>query len=253
MTQQSTVRRETGSAKETLRTATLAEFQAVRRSRQYEQVAKQIQQLVFRGVLKPGDRLPAERELATKFGVSRSSVRDAIRTLEVIGIVEPHQGKGTVVRELSTDSLVVPLTRVLLRKRELVAELLDVRKMIEPALASRAAENATAEEIGRMEIILRRQQEKLRRGEETIEEDSEFHYVIALAAGNSVVLKVLHVLMDLLRESRARSLQVLGRRERSYAGHRQILRAIKRRDGAAAASAARQHLKEIEEITMRKL
>jgi GntR family transcriptional repressor for pyruvate dehydrogenase complex len=252
MTQQSTVTPTTQTEK-MLRTAALAEFQAVRRSRQYEQVAKQIQRLVIRGVLKPGDRLPAERELATKFGVSRSSIRDAIRTLEVIGILEPRQGKGTVVREVSTDSLVVPLTRVLLRKRELVAELLDVRRMIEPALAARAAANASPEEIARMEGILQRQQEKMRRGEDTIEEDSEFHYVVALAAGNNVVLKVLDVLMDLLRESRARSLQVLGRRERSYAGHRQILRAIKRRDRTAAAAAARRHLKEIEEITMRKL
>jgi GntR family transcriptional repressor for pyruvate dehydrogenase complex len=252
MTEQSAIKSSARSTKER-QVANLSEFRAVRRARHYEQVAKQIQRLVIRGVLRPGDRLPAERELAAKFGVSRATIRDAIRTLEVIGLLEPRQGKGTVVREVSTDSLVVPLTRVLLRKRELVAELLDVRKMLEPALASRAAANATAEEIARMEDILRRQQEKIRRGEETIEEDSEFHYVIALAAGNSVVIKVLDLLMDLLHESRARSLQVLGRRERSYDGHRKILRAIQRRDGASAAAAARQHLKEIEEITMRKL
>lgn len=253
MTEQLAIKPAARSNKEKSKVDALSEFQAVRRARHYEQVAKQIQQLVLRGVLQPGDRLPAERELATRFGVSRSTIRDAIRTLEVIGILEPRQGKGTVVREVSTDSLVVPLTRVLLHKRELVVELLDVRKMLEPALASRAAANATAEEIARMEDILRRQEEKMRRGEETIEEDSEFHYLIALSAGNSVVIKVLDVLMDLLRESRARSLQVLGRRERSYAGHQKIFRAIKRRDGVAAAAAARQHLNEIEEITTRKL
>ncbi len=243
----------TGSAKDPRATAALAEFQAVRKARRCEQVAEQIQRLIVRGVLKHGDRLPAERELAAKFGVSRSSIRDAIRTLEVIGIVEPRQGKGTVVRELSTDSLVVPLASVLVRRRDLVAELVDVRRMIEPALAVRAAASATKEEIARLEDILRRQGEKMRRGEQTIEEDSEFHYAIAVAARNSVVLKVLDVLMDLLRDSRARSLQVPGRRERSYAGHRRILRAIKRRDGAAAGAAARQHLREIQGIVMRKL
>lgn len=233
--------------------AALTEFQAVRKSRRYEQVAEQIQRLIVKGVLKPGDRLPPERELVVKFGVGRSSIRDAIRTLEVMGIVEPRQGHGTIVRDLSADSLVVPLASVLLRKRELVAELLDVRRMIEPALAGRAAANATEEEIARLEDILRRQAEKVRRGEQCIEEDSEFHYAIALAARNSVVLRVLDVLMDLLRESRARSLQVPGRPERSYAGHRRILRAIKRRDGRAAESAVRQHLREIEEMVMRQL
>ena len=125
------------------------EFRAVRKGRRYEQVAEQIQQLIASGALKPGDRLPPERELAAKFGVGRSSLRDAIRTLEVMGIVESRHGSGTVVRDLSTDALVVPLASVLARKRELVAELLDVRRMIEPALAARAAANATEEELSR--------------------------------------------------------------------------------------------------------
>jgi GntR family transcriptional repressor for pyruvate dehydrogenase complex len=229
------------------------ELHAVRKNRRYEQVAEQIQQLIARGVLKPGDRLPAERELAAKFGVGRGSIRDAIRTLEIMGVVEPRHGHGTVVRELSAESLVVPLASVLSQKRELVAELLDVRRMIEPALAARAAENATEQEIAHMQEILDRQREKMRRGEPTIEEDSEFHYAIAVAARNTVILRVLDVLMDLLRESRTRSLQVPGRLERSIAGHRRVLRAIKRRDAAAAQATVRQHLKEIEEIVMRQL
>ena len=229
------------------------QFRVVRAGRRYEQVAEQIQRLIASGALSPGDRLPPERELAAKFGVGRSSLRDAIRTLEVMGIVESRHGSGTVVRDLSTDALVVPLASVLAHKRGLVAELLDVRRMIEPALAARAAANATEEELSRLEDILRRQAEKVRRGEPSIEEDSEFHYTIALAARNSVVLKVLDVLMDLLRESRARSLQVKGRPDRSCAGHRRILRAIKRRDGPAAEAAVLKHLKEIEAIVVRQL
>jgi GntR family transcriptional repressor for pyruvate dehydrogenase complex len=227
------------------------EFEAVRKERRYEQVAEQIQKLIAQGTLKAGDRLPPERELATRFGVARSSIRDAVRTLEVMGILEPRQGAGTVVRDLSAESLVVPLATVLVRKRELVSELLDVRRMLEPGLAARAAKNATVEEILELEDILRRQAEKLRRGEPSIEEDSEFHYVIGRAARNSVVLKVLDVLMDLLRESRARSLQAPGRPERSYAGHVRVLRAIKRRDPVAAEKAVRKHLEEIESIVMR--
>ena len=229
-------------------------FEAVRpRTRVYEEVASQIQRLIAEGKLQPGDRLPAERELAETFRVSRGSVRDAIRTLELMGMLEPRQGEGTVVRDLTPDSLVVPISTVLLRKRELVAELLDVRKMLEPALAARAAQRASAEELERLEAILRRQEEKTRRGEPTVEEDSEFHYAIALAARNGVVRKVLDVLMDLLRESRARSLQVRGRPERSLAGHRRILAAIRRHAPKAAEAAVRRHLEEIEGILLKKL
>lgn len=228
-------------------------FRAVRKGRRYEEVAEQIQKLVTEGVLKPGDRLPSERELAAQFGVGRSSLRDAIRTLEVMGVLESRHGAGTVIRDLDTDALVVPLASALLRKRELVSELLEVRMMIEPALAARAAKNATREEIAKMEEILARQREKVRRGVQPIEEDSEFHAALMLAARNGVVLRVMDVLMDLLRESRAKSLQTPGRLEKSYAGHLRILRAIKKRDGAAAEAAVRRHLDEVQAIVMREL
>ena len=228
-------------------------FQAVRKGRRYQQIAEQIQRLVAEGVLRPGDHLPAERDLALQFGVGRSSLRDAIRTLEVLGVVESRHGAGTVIRDLDADALVVPLARALLRKREMVAELLEVRRMIEPALAGRAARNVTPAEIAQMEEILQRQAARIRRGEPTIEEDSEFHAALMRAARNSVVLRILDVLMHLLRESRARSLQFPGRVEKSYAGHQRILRALKRRDSGAAEDAVRKHLEEIEAIVMRKL
>ena len=227
--------------------ATKPEFESIRKNKVYEEVARQIERMILQK-MHPGDKLPAERELAEMFGVSRSSIRDAMRSLELVGLVEPRQGAGTVVREISPDLLVTPLSNVIAHKRQLVGELLDFRKMLEPALAARAALRASVQEIIEMEEILRRQSEKLSRGELAIEEDSEFHYTIAMGSGNSVVLKVLDVVMDLLRETRARSLQREGRPEKSLAGHRRILAAIKRRDRAAAEAAMRQHLKDIEQI-----
>jgi GntR family transcriptional regulator, transcriptional repressor for pyruvate dehydrogenase complex len=228
-------------------------FTAVRKTRVFEDVARQIRRLIVDGVLKPGELLPPERQLAEQFGVSRTSVRDAIRTLELSGLVVARHGEGNVVADVSADTLVAPLATLLLRKRKLVAELLDVRKMLEPALAARAAAHASAEDIAHLEEILRRQRQKTARGESTIEEDSEFHYAIALAAGNSVVRTLLDVLMDLLRESRARSLQVSGRLERSLTGHRRVLDAIRQRDAAGAERAARRHVEEIEAIVMKSL
>ncbi|HUJ26954.1 MAG TPA: FadR/GntR family transcriptional regulator [Myxococcales bacterium] len=227
------------------------EFRPLRHERRYEQVAEQIQKLVSSGKLKPGDKLPSERDLSQQLGVGRSSIRDAVRTLETMGILEARHGHGTVVRNQAADALVVPLKTG--RRRELIGELLDVRRMLEPALAARAAKNASAAEIAHMQAILARHELKLRRGDPAIEEDSQFHYAIALAARNSVVLKVLDVLMDQLVESRSRSLQVQGRAERSYEGHRSILRAIQKRDAKAAEAAVRRHLEEIEEIVVRQL
>ena len=227
-------------------------FEAIRRNKVYEAVARQIETLILEK-LKPGDKLPPERELAEMFSVSRSSIRDAIRSLELSGLVEPRQGVGTVVCEVTADSLLNPLVNALKRKQELVSELLEVRKMIEPPLAARAAKHASDDEIREMEEILRRQSEKIDRDEMTIEEDSEFHYTIAMASRNSVVLKVLDLLMDLLRETRERSLQLLGRPQRSLAGHRQILAAIKKGDAAAAETAMRHHIEDVEHIVLKEL
>jgi GntR family transcriptional repressor for pyruvate dehydrogenase complex len=228
------------------------EYETIRRNRIYEEIARQIEKMITEK-MKAGDRLPPERQLAEMFGVSRSSIRDAIRTLEMSGLVEARQGLGTVVREHSTDAMVNPLTQVLVQKRKLVGELLDVRKIIEPPLAARAAVHATSDEVAEMDAILQRQEEKMRGGELAIEEDNEFHYAIALAADNSVVLKVLDVLMDLLRETRERSLQVQGRPERSMADHRDILDAIRRQDAAGAEAAMRRHIEAVEKMVLTKL
>lgn len=226
------------------------DFETVRRDKVYEGVAEQIERLILKK-LQPGDKLPSERELAARLRVSRSSIRDAIRSLELMGMVEPRQGAGTIVRQISSDSFVNPLANALKRKGELIGELLDFRMMLEPPLAARAATRASADEISEMEEILERQEEKLRRGESTIVEDSEFHYAVALASGNTVVRKVLNTLMHLLRDSRERSLQVEGRPQKSLAGHRRILAAINRHDAEAASVAMRRHIEDVGKIVLR--
>jgi len=225
---------------------------AIPRSRVFTKVAEQLQAHIV-NELKPGDMLPPERELVQKFGVSRSSIRDAIRTLETVGLLEPRQGVGTVVRDPSTDVVVAPVASVVFQKRKAINELLDVRMIIEPALARRAALHATAGQVSDMAAILDRQDEKVRRGELATEEDSKFHYTIAQAADNGVMLKLVHVLMDSLRELRERSLETGGRQKRSLAAHRLVLAAIQRGDGQAAEAAMRRHLEEVEKLILKKL
>src|SRR5271167_2751395 len=228
---------------------TQSDFEVVRRPKVYEEVAKQLERLIAEK-LSVGDKLPSERELAELLQVSRSSIRDAIRGLELMGLVEPRQGAGTIILERAADAPDSPFANALKRRQERVSELLDFRKMVEPPLASRAATHATPEEIAEMEEILQRQEVKLAQGEIASAEDAEFHYSIALASGNSVVLKVIDLLMDLLRDTRQRALQVSGRSQRSLNGHRRIVDAIVRRDPEAANAAMRRHIREIEHIVL---
>jgi GntR family transcriptional repressor for pyruvate dehydrogenase complex len=226
-------------------------FEAIPRNKIYQAVARQLERHIMEQ-LKPGDLLPPERQLVQMLGVSRGSVRDAIRSLEMMGLLEPRQGIGTVVCTPG-GATANRLADALRDKRKLVAELIDVRKMIEPPLVRRAALHASSDEIAEMEDILDRQEAKVRRGELAVEEDSEFRYSIALACNNSAVLRVVDELMDLLRETREHSLQGKGRQESSLAGHRRILAALKRRNPAAAEVAMRRHLQEIENIALKKL
>lgn len=225
-------------------------LEPVRRTKVYEEVAVRLRRVIADGRLKPGDKLPPERELASALGVSRTSVRDAIRSLQVAGLLEPRQGEGTVIREVSTETFMAPIASALLARRDLLADLMDVRKMIEPAMAREAAPRATPDEVRQMEAILARQAARIEAGGLAIEEDSAFHDMIARASRNQVVLKVVDVLMDLLREGRERSLQVRGRPQRSLRGHRQILEAIRRRDGDAAERSMLNHLEQIEEMLL---
>lgn len=236
----------------TVQAAAKSGLSAVRKNRVHEEVARQLEIFILKE-LKPGDKLPAERELAGMLGVSRSSIRDALRRLDLVGLVEPRQGSGTRVREISTETMVSPLANVIAHKRQMVHELLEFRKMLEPGMAARAAAHASPEDVARMEEILDRQEQKVRGGGLAIEEDTEFHYCIATAARNSVVLKVVDVVMDLLRETRSRSLQTEGRPQKSLAGHRRILNAIRRSDAEAAENAMRQHIREVEKMVLDKL
>ncbi|HKX18033.1 MAG TPA: FadR/GntR family transcriptional regulator [bacterium] len=223
-----------------------ADLGPIRKTKVYAEVAAQIQRLIAEGRLKPGDKLPPERELAEIFGVSRSSVRDAIRVLEVQGLVEPRHGDGTVVREIPIDRLVRPLADAFSAGKDQLADLFDMRKMLEPPLARAAAFRATDEDVRALEQVVERQTQRVRAGELALEDDHEFHCRITATAKNEVVLRTMDILMDLLRDSRRRSLQGPGRAEKSLEGHRRILDAIKRRDPEAAAQQMRAHIEEIE-------
>jgi GntR family transcriptional repressor for pyruvate dehydrogenase complex len=219
----------------------------VRKTKVYHEIVDQIQELISAGRIKPGDRLPPERELAELFKASRNSVRDAIRVLEQMGLIESRQGDGTYVRSVSAEDLAEPLALMLLQSRTQMRELWEVRRVLEPALAEFAASRITDEELDELETILEAQRRKVEAGSTALEEDTAFHYAIAEAARNTVILRTLDTLVDLLRQSRERSLQQRDRPAYSLAGHKRILAALRRRDPEGARAEMLRHLREVEE------
>jgi GntR family transcriptional regulator, transcriptional repressor for pyruvate dehydrogenase complex len=220
-------------------------LQPIKKARIAEEIADRIRRLILDGTL-PADRpLPGERQLAARFAVSRGSVRDALRVLETIGLIETRHGQGTFPRELDVARLVVPLVSVLTYRRDLRDELLDVRRMFEPAVARVAAARISDADIAVLERLLDAQRRKLKTGASAIVEDTEFHAALARATQNSVVVRIMETLNDLLIESRKQTLRQKGRPARSLEGHEAVVAALRRRDPQAAADAMHRHIDQI--------
>ena len=213
-----------------------------------EEIADRIRVLILDGTFPPGQPLPGERQLAERFGVSRGSIRDALRTLETIGLLVTRHGQGTFPQELDVDRLVAPLASVLSYRFDLQDELMDVRRMFEPAVARVAATRVTEEDLADLERILDSQRKKLRTGRSAIIEDTAFHQVLARATRNRVVVSIMATLNDLLVESRKLTLKQTGRPGRSILGHEAVVAALRRHDPSAAAEAMRDHINQIADL-----
>src|ERR1700674_3151731 len=177
-------------------------IEPIKKTRIAEEVADRIRTLILDGTFPPGRPLPSERVLTERFGVSRGSIRDALRMLEMIGLLETRHGQGTFPHELTVDRLVAPLASVMTYRHDLQDELLDVRRMFEPAVARAAATRATDQDVDDLQRILDAQRRKLKTGRSAIVEDTAFHAVLARSTRNRVVMSIMAILNDLLVESR---------------------------------------------------
>jgi GntR family transcriptional repressor for pyruvate dehydrogenase complex len=224
------------------------DVEPVRSTRIYEEIVRQIKALVAEGKLKSGDRLPPERDLAEKFMVSRTSVREALRALQSRGLIEIRAGEGAFIRDISVETLIEPLALVILPHREAVGELFEARRLLEPAIAALAARRATPEEIAEMERILEDQAREVAQGRTGLAQDAAFHSALAHSAHNRAISRVVTALMDLLTQSREESLHTPGRPTRSHQDHAQILDAIRGRDELGAHRAVLDHLIAVEKL-----
>ncbi len=220
-------------------------LQEIKKTRVSEDIIAQLKGLIAEGKLRSGDRLPSERELSEQFKVSRASVREAVRALESMGLLEAHQGQGTYVTT-SVEALVQPLAHAIAREETAILEVFEVRRLLEPQLAALAAARATASDLEELAETLEQQARQVAQGETGAEMDTAFHSVLARAAKNTLLLRLNGTLVDCLRDSRRRSLETPERPRRSLAGHQAILRALRARDAEAAQRAMLNHLEEIE-------
>ena len=222
------------------------EIHGVRRRRLHEDIVQQFHSLIRQGVLQHGARLPSERLMAEQFRVSRSSVREAIRSLELQGLLVSKRGSGTFINTEDMDSVVALIASTLSSGRETLKEIFEVRHLLEPQIAAVAARRANEEEVRRLGEILEEQQEQIEARETGVDADTAFHFALASATHNSALVKVVSAVEDILRRSRDLSLQEPGRPQRSLASHRQILKSVRAGDAEAARQDMEHHLTSVE-------
>lgn len=223
-----------------------AVYKLVRTSRLYEQIVQQIEDSIVKGDLKPGDQLPAERELAQRFGVSRTAVREAVKALREKGLVEAYSGRGTFITDSTTQAVRHSLDlMVKIGQPDGFTHLAEVRSILEPEIAALAAQRIQDTELVTMREAVALMDRASNDPEAYIEADLDFHLALAEGAANPIILSLLDSIVGLLREQRLRIFRVPGGPERGQVHHKQILEAVEHRDPEKARDAMRAHLLQV--------
>lgn len=227
-------------------------FKEITPVRLYESVIEQIMNLIKNNKLKPGDKLPPERELAEKFSISRGSLREAFRVLESRGLIKSKPGGGRYIREVRNNSHNSTENIILSLEKSSILELLEAREILEIKIAKIAAQRATPEDIELIEKALNKmsKEEEIKNDKKT-ESDTEFHLAIASASHNFVFVNIIKLHLDLLRDTREKTQQIPGRREERWSEHQAILQAIKEHNSKKAGEAMLKHLRNVREVLVK--
>jgi GntR family transcriptional repressor for pyruvate dehydrogenase complex len=221
-------------------------YRTVKTSRLYEQIVQQVEDSILKGQLKTGDQLPAERDLAQRFGVSRTAVREAVKTLREKGLVEAYSGRGTFVTNGTSQAIRQSLDlMVRINQQEGSANLAELRFVLEPDIAFLAAPRIEEQLLATMREAVAVMDRNLHDPDSYVEADLDFHLALAEAVGNPLILSLLDSIVGLLREQRSRTFDVDGGPERGQFHHKRILAAVEQRDSEAAREAMRAHLNQV--------
>jgi GntR family transcriptional repressor for pyruvate dehydrogenase complex len=226
-----------------------------------KKVVEHIKDLIITEQLHPGDKLPPERELAEMMNVSRPTIREAFKILSAMGFLKIRHGHGVFVADhrVRLDNL----ASFLFLQTDTIHELFEVRKMIETETAAWAAQRGTTEflerisektkEIYRRVVLNNEFTDKETRENFLSESDQEFHLMVAEAAGNEVIMRIMNNLIDLLRESRMQSMKIPGRLVQSLKEHIHIAEALVDRNSELARTSMFTHLSSVEKDLIQEL
>src|ERR1700690_3914551 len=223
-------------------------YRAVKTSRLYEQIVQQVEESILIGQLKPGDQLPAERDLAQSFGVSRTAVREAVKTLREKGLVEAYSGRGTFVTDGTSQSIRQSLDRMIkIGQPDGSIQLAEMRAILEPGIAALAAVRFEDQHLATMREAIAVMERSGHNPESYIEADLDFHLSLAEAPANPLILSLIDSIVGVLREQRFRIFNVAGGPERKQFHHKRFLEAIEQRNPEKARAAMRALLEQVRE------
>jgi GntR family transcriptional repressor for pyruvate dehydrogenase complex len=213
----------------------------------YTTIIERIRTMVIEGELVPGDRLPPERKLAERLGVSRGQLRRAFQALAERKMIESRQGDGTyLLSDLDSAPTVDAILEAIHSQHDVLHEIIEFRRMIEPQIAALAAQRIHRATLDRLKIVICDQQRALMAGQEADGLDAEFHQVLAESTSNRVISQVMTTIQTILNQSRSGWLQSGERRLASVEGHLRIIDALEAGDPQAASRAMQEHIVTVE-------
>lgn len=215
---------------------------SIDQNNKFKEILLEINGIIEDDRLAPGDRLPSERELSERLRAGRSSVREALRALELLGIITTKRGEGTFLQHHSSHQLVEVLAFYILRDNKSKQDLVEMRGLLEMNAAHLAAIRMTTEHSDKLTRILERMAQKIAKEQLPTEEDLDFHREIVRAGDNALLLRMWHPIVQYSKEVRESSLKRPGRPLAALNEHRTIAKALITRDARAAADAMRIHL-----------
>ncbi len=213
-----------------------------------ERIRTQILSLIVDGALRPGDRLPSERVLASQFGVSRAVVREALRSLAAMNVVEARHGIGLFVCDLDLESLVEPLSVVVGMDRSALQKLAEARLVLEPSLTRLAAERSTEDDVTRLDDLVREAQQSILSEDAFMAADIAFHMEIRRIANNALLSRVMAGFELLGRFSRSLTNPHLEMRQRTVRDLQDIVAAVRDGHPDLAEEAMRAHMRDVQEV-----
>jgi GntR family transcriptional regulator, transcriptional repressor for pyruvate dehydrogenase complex len=216
----------------------------IKKTRVSEEVFRQLYRMIREGVFKPGDSLPSERELSEQFQVSRASVREAIRTLSTMGMINTSVGVGggNFIKEVTLETIILPFAQFLESEEQTLEEMIEFRLVLETEIARIAASKRNEDDLQRIQEAVEGMEQDVAGGEIGLQGDNDFHDRIAAATHNKVFVHMLSLAKTLLSRTREATLSLTGVPLQGLKDHWAIYKAIESGDPDKSADLMRSHI-----------